>query len=77
MSAHSLQPVPDTAPASSAPTQWAAAITFGLLLVALGVGFTRARKQLERAEVDLALEADFERLERSVEAHPSLPRGEH
>jgi hypothetical protein len=43
-----------------------AAATFVLLLAALGIGLWRTRKQLERDEVDAALENDFRRLEREL-----------
>jgi uncharacterized membrane protein len=53
--------------------RWAALVCFGLLLVALGVGLLRARRQAERDEVDAALEADFLRIERELtrELEPS------
>lgn len=43
-----------------------AGATFVLLLVGLGIGLWRTRKQLERDEVDAALENDFQRLEREL-----------
>lgn len=39
---------------------------FALLLLALGVGLVRARRQVETDEVDAALEADFLRIEREL-----------
>jgi hypothetical protein len=44
----------------------AAAVCFALLLVALGVGLLRARRQAERDAVDAALEVDFLRIEREL-----------
>lgn len=46
--------------------RWAAGVCFALLLVALGVGLLRARRQAERDAVDAALEADFLRIEREL-----------
>jgi hypothetical protein len=39
---------------------------FALLLVGLGVGLLRARRQAEQDEVDAVLEADFLRIEREL-----------
>jgi hypothetical protein len=39
---------------------------FVLLLIVLGLGLWHARKQLDRDEVDAALENDFQRLEREL-----------
>jgi len=55
--------------------QWVAGVTFTLLLLALGVGFLRARKQAQRDEVDRLLEADFRRLERAFAKPSSPPEG--
>lgn len=53
--------------------RWAAGVCFALLLVALGVGLLRARRQAERDEVDAALVVDFLRIERELtrELEPS------
>ena len=53
----------------------AAAVCFALLLVALGVGLLRARRQAERDEVDAALEADFLRIERELAGAAPEPGG--
>jgi hypothetical protein len=52
----------------------AAAIVFVTLLGGLGVGLYRVRQKLERDEVDAALEADFQRIERELQLHERSER---
>ncbi|MFZ5895505.1 MAG: hypothetical protein ACOY0T_30895 [Myxococcota bacterium] len=44
----------------------AAAFAFILVLAVLAICFVRTKRQAEREEIELALEADFERLERQL-----------
>jgi hypothetical protein len=53
---------------------WVAAITFALLLLAMGVGFMRAKKRVEHDDVERLLEADFRRLERNFGGNALPPK---
>lgn len=55
-----------------------AAVIFSVLLIALGLGYVRIRKQVRLDEVDAAIEADFLRLERDLaSAEPEPAPSDH
>jgi hypothetical protein len=62
----SLEPVFHFPPLHFELAKIAAAMVFVTLLGGLGVGALRARRSLERDEVEAALEADFKRIEREL-----------
>jgi hypothetical protein len=65
----SLEPVLDLPPLHFELAKIAAAMVFVTLLGGLGVGALRARRNLEKDEVEAALEADFQRIERELSQH--------
>lgn len=60
--------------------RWIAAVVFVGLLLTLGLGLLRVKRQVLHDEAEAALEADFARLERELgpgdPSGPAQPRGE-